>query len=60
MWFWMLDMEGLFTDQKIDSDLGEKFVDTRGSFARFFMIDLSLERQVYYYAKMNVNLADRH
>ena len=36
------------------------FVDIRGSFARFFMIDLSLERQVYYYAKMNVNLADRH
>ncbi len=56
MWFWMLDMEGLFTDQKIDSDLGEKFVDTRGSFARFFMIDLSLERQVFYYAEINANV----
>ena len=49
-------MEGLFTDQKIDSDLGEKFVDTRGSFARFFMIDLSLERQVFYYAEINANV----
>jgi hypothetical protein len=56
LWFWMLDMEGLFTDPKIDSDLGEKFVDTRGSFARFFMIDLSLERQVFYYAEINANV----
>ncbi|NBH72268.1 hypothetical protein D3Z51_09585 [Clostridiaceae bacterium] len=39
---------GAFHRPKNDSDLGE-FVDTRGSFARFLMIDLSLGRQVFYY-----------